>query len=293
MFLSLGLSGTAANTGHSESCPDINPVGCAARDVPPEWHDVTLYFAELQLHAEYSFTNWLAAELQWSLRSVTQRFVLEDLATRQAIAPPFGADLHHRNETLLGPTDPWVGLHAAKQLGRWAWLFRLGATLPVGATVPNPFELERVGKVHEHIQFGTGTVDPYAEVEIQRVAPHLTLTASVLGKATLYQNSNGYKAGDFLLGGLHVWSDLFTSRWSFGAGVLVYEEFAETWNGIEEEEGNLGRTDLLLDTSIAYRLPRSFTLAVSARIPVYTIAAGEQLATPAIIGLSVARSFQF
>jgi hypothetical protein len=292
LYVQLGVDGTWANTGHPEACPDINPVGCAMRQVPPEWHDVTLYFSELRLRAEIGLTDWLAAEIQWSLRVVVERFVLEDLATRMPIAPPFGADIHHRNETLVGLTDPWIGFHAAKQVGPWAFLFRLGATLPVGATVPNPFLLGAEGLPHEHIQFGTGTVDPYGEVEVRHVAPHATLSASLLGKATLYQAGNGFRAGDFLLGGIHVLSDLFTTRWSFTVGALVYNEQPERWDGVQQTEGNLGRTDLLLDTAIARRLPRDVTLILSARVPVYTIANGEQLATPAILELAVARPFQ-
>ncbi len=260
--------------------------------VPPEWHDVTLYYAELRLHAEYGFTDWLAVDLQWSLRMVVERFVLEDLATRLPIAPPFGVDLHHRNETLIGPTDPWLSLHGAKRVGPWTFLFRGGATLPIGSTVPNPFVLADEGKVHEHIQFGTGTIDPFAEVEVRHAAPHLLLAALVLGKASLYQNSNGFKAGAMLLGGLHAWSDLFTERWSFGVGAIAYNEQPETWDGVQQNEGNLGRTDLMLDTSVALRLPRKVTLSFSARIPFYTIASGEQLSTPAIVEISFTRPFQ-
>src|SRR5262249_11013317 len=160
--------------GHPESCPDINPIGCALRNVPPEWHDVTLYYSELRLRAEYGLTDWLAAELEWSLRVIVERFVLEDLSTRRQISAPFGPDIHPRDETLVGLTDPWLGLHAAKRLGPWAFLFRLGATLPVGATVPNPFRLSDQGLPHEHIQFGTGTVDPYGEIELRHTSPHLT-----------------------------------------------------------------------------------------------------------------------
>ncbi len=260
-------------------------------NVPPEWHDVTLYFTELRLHTAYSFTDWLALDLLWSLRVVVQRFVLEDLATRMPISPPFGVELHHRNETLVGLTDPWLSLRAGKTLGRWAFVGRLGATFPVGNTVPNPFELAREGKVHEHIQFGTGTVDPFGEAEVRRLIGRFTLSAVVLAKLTLYQNSNGYKAGDQVAASLRAWSDLWTHRWTFMLGASVINEQAETWNGVEEEEGNLGRTDLMLDTSISVQLPRGVILSLAARIPVFTIAAGEQLATPAIVELSVTRLF--
>ena len=186
--------------------------------MPPEWHDVTLYFSEVRLHAAYSFTDWLAIDLLWSLRVVVQRFVLEDLATRMPIASPFGIELHHRNETLVGLTDPWLSLRGGKQLGPWSFIFRAGLTFPVGATVPNPFELAREGKEHEHIQFGTGTFDPFVEVELRRVIGHFTVSADLLGNVTLYQNTNGYRAGDQLAIGLH---ELELAPAGKGALVLV------------------------------------------------------------------------
>ena len=290
LLLSLALDGTWATTGHPEFCPDINPVGCAMMPVPTEWHDLALGFAELRLHAELRLTRWLAADLLWGVRLVSVHFTLEDAATRQPIVPPFGPEIHHRTETLIGSTDPWISLRAAKQLGPWAFLFRLGATLPVGNTVPNPFDLGRQGISHEHIQFGTGTVDPLAEVGLRRNLGHFTWSAFLLAKASLYANPHGYQAGSQLLAGTHLFSDLWTRRWTFALGALVYNEQPERWNGVEEAEGNLGRTDALLDTSIAVLLGQ-WSLALVARFPVYSHSVGEQLATPAIFELSLARPF--
>lgn len=261
------------------------------REVPPEWHAVTLYFGELRLRATYSFTDWLAVDLLWSLRMVVQRFVLEDLATREPIESPFGEEIHHRNETLVGLTDPWLSLRVGQQDGPWTAMLRLGATLPVGNTVPNPFELARQGKVHEHIQFGTGTVDPFIEVEVRRIVGRFTVSVDLLGKFTLYQNPNGYQAGNQFSAGLRTWSDLWTNHLIFMLGASAINEAAERWNSIYEGEGNLGRTDLVLDTSISARLPRGVILSLGGRIPLYSIAAGEQLTSPAIAELSVTRSF--
>ena len=54
--LALSVTGTGAQTGHVESCPDINGPGCASMPVPDEWHDLKLFFGELRLHAEYGIT---------------------------------------------------------------------------------------------------------------------------------------------------------------------------------------------------------------------------------------------
>lgn len=211
--------------------------------VPDEWHDLTLFFGELRLHAEYGVTSWLSADLLWSLRVVHVGFVLEDAATRMPLAPPFGADIHHRTETLVGLTNPWLSARAVKRLGPWAFVFRAGLTLPVGATVDNPFELGREGKVHEHIQFGTGTVNPLAGVELHRAVGPFAVAAWMLAKSSLYENAHHYRAGSQLLAGGNVSSALWTSRFWFMLGALVYDEQPERWNGVTETEGNLGRTE--------------------------------------------------
>jgi hypothetical protein len=274
-----------------ESCPDINGPGCAKMPVPDEWHDLTLFFGELRLHAEYGILSWLSADLLWSLRVVHVGFVLEDAATRMPITPPFGADLHHRTETLVGLTDPWLSLRAGKVLGPWAFAFRLGTTFPVGSTVPNPFELAREGKAHEHIQLGTGTVDPFVGAEVRRAAGLFVVDGWLLAKTSLYSNRHGYQAGSQLLAGANVSSDLRAPRWWFMLGALVYNEQPERWDGITETEGNLGRTDVMLDTAITRGFARKWSVTLSARIPLYSWAVGAQLSTPAIGELTFARSF--
>jgi hypothetical protein len=259
--------------------------------VPDEWHDLTLLYGELRLHAEYGITKWLSADLFWSLRVVHVGFVLEDAATRKPITPPFGPDIHHRTETLVGPTDPWLSLRTAKVLGAWAFSFRLGLTLPVGSTVPNPFELARAGKVHEHLQFGTGTVDPLGGVEIRRAIGRFSVAGWLLAKASLYENSQHYQAGSQLLVGANVSSALWTAHCWFRLGALIYNEQPERWNGLYETEGNLGRTDIMIDTAIAWRFVGKWSATLSARIPIFTQAVGAQLNTPAIAEIGIARPF--
>lgn len=285
------MTGTGARTGHVESCPDINGPACAAMPVADEWHDLSLFFGELRLHAEYGITSWLSADLLWALRVVHVGFQLEDAVTRMPIVPPYGADIHHRTETLVGLTDPWLSARAAKLVGAWAFAFRVGVTLPVGATVPNPFELGREGLPHEHIQFGTGTVDPLAGVELRRVVGRFSVGGWMLAKTSLYANGHGYQAGSELLAGANVASSLWLRRWSFLLGALVYDEAPERWSGVTETEGNLGRVDLMLDTAVHWQFAARWTLTVAARIPFFTRAVGAQLATPAIGELAVSRAF--
>jgi hypothetical protein len=289
--LALSFSGSGAQTGHVESCPDINGPGCAAMPVPDEWHDLKLFFGELRLHAEVGLTNWLSLDLLWALRIVHVDFRLEDAATRRPIPPPYGPDIHHRTETLVGPSDPWLSLRAARRLGDWWMLFRAGLTLPVGSTVPNPFALGRAGLPHEHIQLGTGTVDPLVGVELRRGVGRFSVAGWMLAKASLYQNAHHYQAGSQLLVGANVTSDLWLRRLSFMLGAILYNEQPEHWDGVTETEGNLGRTDVLVETSITWRFRDKWSATVAARVPVFSETVGAQLNTPAIGELSISRSF--
>jgi hypothetical protein len=287
----LSVLGTYTETGHEEHCPDINGPGCAAQPSPAQWHSLKLFFSEVRLTANYGLLDWLSADLMWSLRIVGIWFQLQDLE-RRPIDSPYGEEIHHRTETLVGLSDPWLSLRATQKWERWALAVRLGVTLPVGATVENPFRLGREGQSHQHIQFGTGTVDPFSEIELQSQLGRFTLSAWMLSRVPLYRNSHGYQGSPMVLTGVRALSDLWLKRWNFTLGALVYHEKPERWDGIVETEGNLGRTDLMLETAIFWRFAGSWSLGLSARFPVWSKISGAQLTTPAIGELTISRPFK-
>ena len=157
--------------------------------------------------------------------------------------------------------------------------------------MPNPFELGREGLPHEHIQFGTGTVDPLAGIEVRRGIGRFSIGGWMLVKTSLYANGHHYQAGSQLLAGANVESSLWLRRWSFLLGALVYDEEPERWDGVTETEGNLGRVDVMLDTAVRWQVAPRWTLTLAARVPFFTHAVGAQLATPAIAELAVSRAF--
>lgn len=111
----------------------------------------------------------------------------------------------------------------------------------------------------------------------------------LLGKASLYANRHGYQSGTLLTGGVRASSDLWLPRFSFQVGALGYHEEPERWSGVVETEGNLGRTDLMLETTVLWRHASAWTMSLGARVPVWSRVTGAQLATPAIVDLSVSR----
>jgi hypothetical protein len=104
----------------------------------------------------------LGVEAVVALRGVRTRIRFEDVRHQPIVVP--NGSIHHRNETLSGPGDPWLLLHRAQVLGAWTLAARGGVSVPLGRTEPNPFDLGRRGLPHQHIQFGTGTWDPLVGV---------------------------------------------------------------------------------------------------------------------------------
>ncbi|MSP61838.1 MAG: hypothetical protein EXR72_16190 [Myxococcales bacterium] len=279
LLLGLSLGGSYSRSGHEEPA--------AGAGEAPGWHDLRLFFGELRLRAELGLTDWLAADLVMGLRMVVVGFQFQD-QQRLAVETPH-EDIHHRSETLIGPSDPWLSLRATRRHEAWTSSVRLGATLPIGGTTPNPFRLGRQGEVHQHIQFGTGTVNPLAEIEVRREVGRFVLSGWAIGKLALYSNRHGYQAGDLLLGGLRASSDLWLKRVRFLVGGVAYHEEAERWDGVVETEGNLGRTDVMVESAITWRFSGEWSVALSARLPVWSRSVGAQLSTPAVVELAIER----
>jgi hypothetical protein len=286
------LMGTTVNVVHGIACPDIGPV-CSLRDEPPQTHDQQFWIAELRLLAEYGLTDWLGVELQFPLRLTGTSIVYRDLAGAEFV--PDDRDLHHRNETLVGPGDPWLSARFRQRFGAFSLSGRAGLSLPLGRTEANPFAAGREGLEHQHVQFGTGTVDPLVGLELSHAWERLS--ARVYGQAqlTLWENPKGYQAGSRFGGGLAVDFKLLPVL-VLGVTAESLTELPERWAGVVEQDGNVGRTDVLVGVSGAWSVGGA-TLTLSVRTPVYqnfivTSADGGQLRYPAIVQLSFQRPFE-
>ena len=156
--LSASLSGTLIHIEHIEADdPGL---------VTPYWHVQTLTISEFSGTLARGLAPGFGVALRLPLRAVRDRIRFEDLA-RQPYTPP-DPDTHHRNETLIGIADPLVALHLAHEGETWIFSTRLGVSIPLGKTEPNPFELGREGLRHQHIQFGTGTFYPVLGASVGR-----------------------------------------------------------------------------------------------------------------------------
>jgi hypothetical protein len=280
---------------HSEYCPEIGPI-CNQRAEPPQLHDQRFYIAELRPILALGLTSIFAAELQMPVRVVRTT-----IQFRRLDGTPFEPDyanIHHRNETLGGLGDPWLLGRVTGVFGKVGLTSRAGVGLPVGKTEPDPFALGRAGLPHEHIQFGTGTLYPVFALDASFSAGRMLFAGYGQALFFLYENGYGYRAGNRYSGGVSAEVEVLPKlRVSLGSDLL--NEQPERWGGAVQQDGNVGRTDLLVGGAVGYMLG-SVSVALSAKVPVWQhfIETSDehggdpgQLTYPAILGLSVATTF--
>lgn len=286
--MQLALLATSVRVMHESACPDIGPI-CAVRDEPPQLHDQRFAIGELRAIVEHGLTDALGVELQLPLRlnRTTVQF-------RRLDGTPVELDyenIHHRNETLFGPGDPWVLGRYAFSLGEVRLAARAGFTVPLGNTVEDPFALGAAGLPHQHVQFGTGTVQPLLTLEAQRTWDVWTLRGWGQAQLSVAENSHGFRAGHRfgggLSGGLRVTDSLRLS-----AGVDVANEQPERWGGLVQQDGNLGRTDVLVGGRVSWGL-KDVQLGLTFQVPVYSHIIGHhgQLTYPGLLGLTAGTTF--
>jgi hypothetical protein len=272
---------------HESHCPEIGPI-CARRDEPSQLHDQTFQVAELRAMIEYGLAAHWSVEVQAPLRLTATRIRYRRLDG--TVFEPDYPNIHHRNETLVGLADPSLAARSAWLLGGFQITTRLGSTLPLGRTEPNPFTLGELGFEHQHLQFGTGTFNPILGLEVLRTLEHWELQGYAHAMLTVYQNAYGYRAGHRIGGGLSADRALFGPLRAAAALDVLHEE-PERWGGEVMQDGNLGRTGVLVGGSLTYSTSTA-AISLTVKLPVYQhIVQVEneraELSYPIILGLNV------
>ena len=292
--VALSLTGTTMNVVHEDRCPDIGPI-CLERDEPAQLHDQQFHSFELRPVVAVGITEVLGAELQLPIRMVNTSISFRRL-DGTAFEPDYES-IHHRDETLVGLADPWLLGRASARFDELTISTRAGIGLPVGDTVEDPFALGREGKSHQHIQFGTGTFFPVFAVDGSWDLSPLRLGGYGQAILYLYENGYGYHAGNRYAGGATGDVELFDDL-RIGLGVDLLNEQPERWGGEIQQDGNVGRTDLLVGGMLSYQFGEVAT-QLSLRIPAWQhfIDPGGhhrdpgQLTYPGILSLSAQTSF--
>jgi hypothetical protein len=291
----ISLTGTTKRVVHPETCPDIGPI-CNVREEPPQLHDQHFYMAELRPVVGIGLTQVLGLELQAPFRMVKTT-----IKFRRLDHTPFQPDyenIHHRNETVFGIADPWLFASASGTLGDFTLISRTGVGIPLGSTQPDPFARGRAGLSHQHIQFGTGTFYPIFALDSKLAIEPVQLTA--YGQAVLfaYENRHGYRPGNRYSVGAA--GDIeIVKHLRAGPAVDLMNEQPERWHDLVQQDGNVGRTDILVGANVSHAID-ALALVFSLKIPVYQhfiesdghhMGGETQLTYPALVTIGAAYTF--
>ncbi len=220
--------------------------------VPEHRHDVSLDFTRIELGVQYTFAdNWdLWTRVPYDIKTRTASIELIDEASAEQQADMRrNLELHHGSETLQGLSDIHL-LVAHNQTdvfvkGDLATL-AFGTSLPTGKTEDDPFVAGKAGLRHEHIQFGTGTLDPLLELYYSYpLTPEFRISTFGLGRLPLYENRRGYRGSAEATAGLilsHTTTDWLTIHTSLTG---FYQEHAD-WNGDRDINSGLVSTNWML-----------------------------------------------
>jgi hypothetical protein len=285
------VGATSLDVVHQAGCAD--PANCSEVPAQPVYlHDQRLLPAELRPIVEVGVTERWGLELHVPFRLT--RTTIQYKTPAGVPYEPLDPGVHHRNETLAGIGDPWV-------LGRWNGLLagtlltaRLGISLPLGRTEENPFALGAEGKRHQHIQFGTGTFDPVAGIDVSRAFGKVQGVAYAQAQMALYENEHGFRSGLRVLTGLQAGRRL----WGGLSGALggdILHEGAERWDERIQQDGNLGRTEVLVGASLVQSFGAT-SVGLTARFPVWRrIVTGDEpagrLSSPVMLSLVASHTF--
>jgi hypothetical protein len=281
----LGASLAYGVAEHLAECPDLGPECRGPVPPTPYHHRVELVASDVNLDLAYGLTTWLAAEARLTLRIVDTTPTYREQSGAPKLVPD---DIHHHDRTIAGPGDPWLVVRLGGASGKLATAARVGLTLPLGGTEPDPYVLASEGKWHEHTQLGTGTVMPIVGVGLAYDAGPVDLSLSALGFFSLAANGHGFRAPARFFGGIRASLPLFEGALTPFATLDVAHETNEIWRGLPGLEGNTLRTDLLAGAGLSWEFVKDFRAELVGRGRIGRFSQGVSFDTPGLLQLSVA-----
>lgn len=179
---------------HEAHCPEISPAVCAdpSVDIVPHEHHQGVTMLRYQTSASYGLgRGWqLFAMVPFDAKIMTIEYKTMDGETYE---PPYG-DIHHRNETLLGLGDGRLETqHYTRLSDSWIVGLGFGVTIPLGRTEEDPYIAAQNSETHQHMQMGSGTVDPVFSANALWSRERWGMTLRTNGSAPLMENSKGYR----------------------------------------------------------------------------------------------------
>lgn len=284
----LTMVGSYVHAGHSVEADQHEP-NVEDQDQPAH-HELDIGLLEWDLDAQLGLHRRFAFELLVPIRATIIDATFVDAHGEKL---PGFQSIHHRDETIAGLGDislgGRIGLVLPENVPRWTLALRVGASVPTGHIEPDPFELGEDGQTHQHMFFGSGTVDPAIGFDSNVAFEKWGLVAWSLARVPFYENRYGYLASKIIVGGVGAQSGFGLERWSFLIQPELYFETAALWNGTPAR--NSGRTSLLATAGVFVRPAKGWQLHLLIKVPTVTWAQGGQLQWPLVGSLGFSYTF--
>ena len=242
-------------------------------DVPLHRHHITLNIFRIDVGLKYQLNSEWMLEANVPYETKIQEATIEEIdpvtpADREAILR--NQNNHHRNETYVGLADADVFLGYRTQgllIKNDFFMARIGTTIPFGKIEEDPWKLGDAGLEHLHIQFGTGTFNPIADLHYSLpVYKGLGANASIRGKLPFYENSKTYRGSrEFTYtAGLNY----RLNNWlSFQAGYLGFYQAFAYWAG--EQDINSGLRFSMASFGASVATPYNIPLSLAVMLPLH------------------------
>ena len=243
--------------------------------VPQHRHHVNLNIYRVDVGLKYLLGSQWIVEANLPFESKVQKARPKEIkdveyTPEQWAAIEENGRIHHRDDTYTGLTDSEVFL-GHYRVGVFTendyFMGRIGTSIPLGKTEEDPWKLGDKGEEHLHIQFGTGTLNPIADLHYSLpIYKGLATHTSLRVKLPFYENSKTYRGSNELTysAGLNY----RLNKWlSFQAGYLgIYQSFAH-WDGEIDKNTGLHFGMASMGTSIT--TPFNVPLSISLLLPLH------------------------
>ncbi len=250
-----GVRGFDFDGGHVER-RGLSPTGEVV-DVPLHRHRVSLDFTRLELNLQYTFrANWdIWFRTPYDIKDQRADLdIVESASDSQIEAIQANRDIHHRGETYTGFADlSFLMSHRKSNIlsDNDSLVVALGTSIPTGQTESDPFKAGKSGRKHLHIQFGTGTFDPLAELYYSvRFPPNLSLNVFALGRFPFDENKKTYRGPVELNYSVRVGHSVVDWLAFHTSYLALYQHYAY-WDGIRDINSGLMMNAILLGSTVS------------------------------------------
>lgn len=271
--MSFGTRTFNAKGGHEEVKGLSSSIGSLPETVAAHRHEVEMNVVRFDVGLRYQINRQfrLEASVPYEIKDQNANVGgienITDSEMRRKILRY--QNIHHRNATYQGFSD-FDLLLAYSQYSLFQehdmLTAKFGTTIPVGKTEDDPWKLGDIGLEHLHIQFGTGTFNPIADLHYSMpIYGGLRANANLRGKVPFYENSKTFQGSWEVTysGGLNYQVTDWLSLQSSYLG--LYQSYAHWDNEIDI---NTGLRFSLVSLGASIATPYNVPLSIGFMLPI-------------------------